>query len=317
MTYDEANAARRATELQQYYTELFISWKTWPEAASQVLEELMGKEISIRSLTERRCRLARKVAADPDLVRRAMTYLRITGEVLFPASLGSRIFLEPQRLVDVMKVLVDHDLERRLKQLSVAPVSAAAAASGQICEFGERFLLHGELDRTVLLPWLWRDISPPIVHDPAQMDFVVELLVELGLLTQLSGSDQLLLPMRLPDRNELMAAARARLQFAGFLAGMAAAEGGGEAAAVQPQVGLVQAVHSIVKSGAMEAEQLERGLRIAFEKAKELIPSGELCDKNGLNSDQIAALNMCLLRRSIVYMQPFRMAHFAGFWVHV
>ena len=69
---DEANAARRATELQQYYNELLVSWKTWPDETAQLFQELMGPEINIDYLKQRRCQVARKIAADPELVRRAM-----------------------------------------------------------------------------------------------------------------------------------------------------------------------------------------------------------------------------------------------------
>ena len=57
------------TELQQYYGELFVSWKTWPDEASQLFPRLMGPEINT-DCKQRRC-VARKVAADPELVRRA------------------------------------------------------------------------------------------------------------------------------------------------------------------------------------------------------------------------------------------------------
>ena len=247
----------------------------------------MGPEISIDYLKQRRCRLSQKIAADPELVQRAMMYLRITGEVLFPDShapaLRDRVFLEPQRLVDVMKVLVDHDLARRLNQLdpSAEPVHA------RLQDLGNRFLARGELDRPTLLPWLWRDLQPPIDHDPAQMDFIVDLLVELGLLTRLSIADQLLLPMRLPDRREALAASASRSQFTSFLASM---EDGVAVNAVR--VGLEEAIASIVQTGTMLAEELAEGLRIAFSKADSIIPAGASCDANELNRDEIAAVNL-------------------------
>ena len=98
--------ARRAQELQQYYEQLFTRRDT---LALPLFQSRMGFDLAW--LKERCCRVAAKVAKDPELIRRAMLYLRVTGEVLCHevssvSTLRDRVFLEPQRLVDVMKELV-------------------------------------------------------------------------------------------------------------------------------------------------------------------------------------------------------------------
>ena len=271
MTKD-ANAERREQELLQYYQELFAAWHTWPSEATLCLKRLMGPEISLEHLIEQRCRIAKKVAADPDLVNRAMTYSHLTGEVLFP-EFGDRVFLVPQRLVDVMKVMVDHDLSRRVRQLS--------DSDARLGELGQLFLECGELDRA-LLPWLWRDIRPRVVDDPEQIEFIVNLLVEIGLLTEVRGMvDRWLLPLRLPDRREALTALAARTEFARFL----------ETMGTTAPTGLEQAIQSVVDGTSMPAVAFRHGLEVAYRKADSMIPAGGSCDANGLNRDEIAAIN--------------------------
>ena len=152
-----------------------------------------------------------------------MTFLGITGEVICPAfenapALAERVFLRPSWLVDVMKELVRHDLRERLQALDSATMSNAA----QIRSLGQQFLSTGVLDRQ-LRPWLWRELQPCIVHDEAQMDFLVELMEHFGLLVAVPGSDpqQWMLPMRLPERNVVLATATAQGAFAAFLSEIA------------------------------------------------------------------------------------------------
>ena len=94
-----------------------------------------------------------------------------------------RVFLRPQWLVDVMKALVHHDLAGRIDGVGSAVTNAAEVKS-----LGKHFMLTGELDRR-LLPWLWRELEPPVGDDDAQMSFLVSLLVQLGLLTELPADD--------------------------------------------------------------------------------------------------------------------------------
>ena len=107
----------------------------------------------------------------------------------------NRVFLKPEWLVNVMKELVRHDLEQRVERIDHSAVDNAE----DIQELGRKFVRDGELHRQ-LLPWLWRDLQPPVVDDDEQMDFLVELMVERGLLTRKPRSKPpcWLLPLRLP-----------------------------------------------------------------------------------------------------------------------
>jgi hypothetical protein len=152
-----------------------------------VFKENFGFDFA--DLAERHSRVATKVRRDPELLRRSMTFLGITGEVICPAfenapALADRVFLRPSWLVDVMKELVRHDLREHLQALDSATMSNAA----QIRSLGQQFLSTGVLDRQ-LRPWLWRELQPTIVHDEAQMDFLVELMEHFGLLVAVPGSE--------------------------------------------------------------------------------------------------------------------------------
>ena len=75
--------------------------------------------------------------------------------------------------------------------------SKARATVRKASGLGLLFLECGELDRA-LLPWLWRDVRPRVADNPEQIDFIVKLLVEIGLLTKVRGvTDRWLLPLRL------------------------------------------------------------------------------------------------------------------------
>ena len=93
---------------------------------------------------------------------------------------------------------------------SPTALAARDEAREEIKALGQVFLTRGVLERK-LLPWLWRDLRPSIVDDPSQMDFLIELMTHLGLLTSLPGSDPpqwLLPPQEQPGR---LAAEAARL----------------------------------------------------------------------------------------------------------
>jgi GTPase SAR1 family protein len=277
MVYDTANVARRGQELQQYYQELC--------GRRDILSLPLFKErmdFDLQMLCERRCKLATMARADPNLLRRAMSYLHLTGEVLYyehvPA-LRDRVFLEPQRLVDIMKELMHHDLEKKLQLVSAATVPNAETVKA----LGEQFIKQGVLNLE-LLPWLWRNLEPSVT-DSAQIQFLVSLLSEVGLLTRVPGaaSQQWLLPMRLPDRNEVLVTAAARNRFASFLAKM-------EAGGVVDHVGLADATQAICDAGVLTRDDIERGCAVALKKAQQVLRGAER-DKHGLTCDEIAAIN--------------------------
>ena len=123
-------------------------------------------------LEERHTRVSRKVTADADLVRRAMLFLDITGEVLCPQyahapALAERVFLRPQWIIDVMKELVHHDLHTQVEQVD--------PAQQQVRDLGQLFCVKGVLDRR-LLPWLWRNLPFPLSQKDDEISFLLELL---------------------------------------------------------------------------------------------------------------------------------------------
>ena len=196
-------------------------------------------------LAERHNRVAARVRKDPELLRRAMTFLGITGEVIWPG-FGDRVFLRPGWLVDVMKELVRHDLKDRLQALD----SAALSNADQVRSLGEQFLSTGVLDRQ-LRPWLWRELRPCIVHDEAQMDFLVDLMEHFGLLVVVPGSDpqQWMLPMRLPERNVMLATATAQGAFAAFLSEIASRSQAGSEGLDLPSAAAPMVQAQIICSG--------------------------------------------------------------------
>ena len=167
--------------------------------------------LDLADMKAQRCRLSNKVGKDPDLIRRAIRYLRITGEVIWPdyenkPALRERVFIVPQKLVDAMKELVRHDLESQLDAID-DQTSDTVILGREFCSTG---VLHREL-----LPWLWRNLHS-VVRDDTQVDFMANLLAQLGLLTLVPGSEpqRWLLPLRLPDRAHVLASASAHSQFA-------------------------------------------------------------------------------------------------------
>ena len=208
------DVTRRGLELTQYLQRVFDR-----EDALAVFASRMGFEPS--ELRAQRCRVSDKVRQDPDLVRRAILYLRVTGEVLYHeyenvSVIRDRVFLEPQRLVNVMKELVRHDLQAQLDVIDPIDVPDAE----EIQRLGQTFVTEGKLQRS-LLPWLWRH-QPQVVRNPEEMDFLIDLLTQLGLLTRVPEADppQWILPIRLPDRDR--ATADAQNTFGNFLKQMEA-----------------------------------------------------------------------------------------------
>ena len=201
MVQNEANVARRGEELRVYYQQLFDKHDV---LALQAFEDIAPDGFGIASLHLQYCAPFRKARDDPQLIRRAILYLRITGEVLWHdcehmPMLQERVFLKPQLLVDVMKELVRHDLGERVEAIDPAMPHAI-----DVQTHGRRFVKDGQLvgpSHSPVLPWLWRDLKPSVSDDPAQMDFLIELLTQHGLLTRLPRTDPpcWLLPMRLPQ----------------------------------------------------------------------------------------------------------------------
>ena len=78
----------------------------------------------------KRCELADKVRRDPELLGRAMVYLRSRRGAVsrFDILAAQPYFWRPQRLVDVMKELVHHDLKAQLEKI-------VAADAGQLVTF--------------------------------------------------------------------------------------------------------------------------------------------------------------------------------------
>ena len=281
-THTEANWRQRAEQLEGYYRQLIRS----QEALSHpVFKENFGFDFA--DLAERHSRVATKVRKDPELLRRSMTFLGMTGEVICPAfenapALADRVFLRPSWLVDVMKELVRHDLRERLQALDSATMSNAA----QIRSLGQQFLSTGVLDRQ-LRPWLWRDLQPCIVHDEAQMDFLVDLMEHFGLLVAVPGSDpqQWMLPMRLPERNVMLATATAQGAFAAFLSEIASRSQTGP-----QELDLPSAARAMVLAQIMSDADMRKGCEVAYRKADEVL-AGRTHDEYGLNRHQIAAIN--------------------------
>jgi GTPase SAR1 family protein len=289
MVHVEENVARRGQVLLTYYQALFARADTLAAFAP-----IMGFDLD--ELRKQRCELANKVRSDPGLLNRAIVYLTNAGEVLSHDSMSSssphdRVFLEPQRLVDVMKELVHHDLSAAFKakakedQLQSLDTVAMADAI-ELQKLGRQFLHQGILERR-LLPWLWRNLTPSVAGDEAQIDFLLDLLVQLGLLTRLPGVDppQWILPLRLPDRRTVLAAADARKQLAPFLYEMES-----ENRESTPATSLTQVVDRIASEGTLSAETLISGRDAALAKADEILNGAEY-DANGLCRDEIAAIN--------------------------
>jgi GTPase SAR1 family protein len=202
MTHNTVNVQRREAELQEYYTHVF--------ERREVMEHPMFLEcyeFNLASMRAVYCKPHTLVAADPDLLRRCISYLRVVGEVLYyedlPA-LHDRVFLQPQWLVDVMKELVRHDLDELIEQIDPSVVDRAS----EMQALGRLFVTQGILDRR-LLPWLWRDLRPDVTAEPKLIDELISLLSELSIATELptswvTGADEefegrrWLVPMRLP-----------------------------------------------------------------------------------------------------------------------
>ena len=194
-----------------------------------------------------------------------------------------------------------HDLAAQLKQ---SPPGLALAQAAQ------QFVSRGVLDRA-LLPWLWRNLRPPVHDDEAQLNFLVQLLEELGLLTAVPGSAHWLLPMRLPDREVSMVTAAARTTFARFLEQMHP---------VGDPPHLREAIGSIAQAGVISAEELSAGCDVAEAKAKAL-QDERGADPYGLNSHEIGAIN--LFTQNVLYaalndaLRSQEQERIAPFWPYI
>eukprot|EP01047_Picozoa_sp_COSAG01_P032118 COSAG01_NODE_2307_length_7944_cov_31.370045_6_plen_1082_part_00 len=139
MVHDEENVARRGRDLLTYYQALFARADTLAAFAP-----IMGFDLD--ELRKQRCELAERVSRDPELLNRSIVYLTNAGEVLshgLTSSPHDRVFLEPQRLVDVMKALVHHDLEAQLERIDSTPEADSQPAS--IGSTGKSMLLDAQV----------------------------------------------------------------------------------------------------------------------------------------------------------------------------
>ena len=302
-THTEANWMARAEEMASYYAVLLCR----PDAVTHtVFKANFGFDFA--ELAERHSRVATKVRKDPELLRRAMTFLGITGEVLHPQyehapALAERVFLRPQWLVDIMKELVHHDLQLAVEKITAEQTSSAALMK----ELGQLFCGKGVLDRR-LLPWLWRNLSFPLTQSEAEVSFVLELLTQLGLLTLLPQQDDplWLLPLRLPpkDLKATASVAMAQAKFSAFLSRLGAVEAL-DGLDFVPICGLVEAVSYIQMPDSWPpecwpehwrdepfptAELLQVACAEAFAKADELLSKGP--DPHSLTRDDIGAIYM-------------------------
>lgn len=148
--HDEENWKRRAEEMREYYQQLLRKHDVVSHA---VLTSTMG--FALAELEEKHSRIARKAREDPELLRRAMLYHTITGDVLRPkleqgkAGIGGdRVFLQPQLLIDLLKELVRHDLFAQVQQASLAKRGRTCTREG----FRHQVLHQGRTS-TVMCCW--------------------------------------------------------------------------------------------------------------------------------------------------------------------
>jgi len=221
-----------------------------------------------------------------------MQFLRLTGKVLcheyaHAPELQDRVWLRPQWLVDVMRELVRHDLQEQLEA-----VGSADASARQIQELGQVFLEKGELDRG-LLPWLWRDLRPAVGEQ--QLDFLLQLMAQLGLLTQVPHPEgaRWLLPMRLPLHRPDISASAAHARFGAFLSRVAGVDSLAGLEDV-PIASLGTALSFIYKDVVVNQVSTQAALELArdkaYDKADQLL--GEGPDPHGLSRDEIGAIHI-------------------------
>ena len=267
---------------------------------------------------------AGKVRADPGLIRRAIQFLSMTGEVLYHDShsstgagtpseqqqqqeqqqLEDRIWLDPQWLVNVMREFVRHDLAEHVALIGggggggdagsaayTAKLIDEAGGAERLRDLGQHFLEMGELDRC-LVPWLWRELKPR-VDTPAEVDALLLLLEKkLNIITRVPHihPPRWLLPMRLPVQRPDLSASAAHVRFGEFLTRAAGVESM-EGLEDTPVATLSHAI-SFIKGvpGAPSAAALDIACEVAYRKADELLAAGP--DPHELNRDEIASINM-------------------------
>ena len=194
-----ANVARRAEELRQY-------WQALLQSEAAVAHPEFGAVLGF-DLQSLRATLAQafEKLRDWALLRRALLFLRATGEVLYydnAPGLEDRIFIKPQWLVDVLKELVRHQpiedqviaLEQRL------PARATVQDKSAVRARARKFLKKGLLHESIL-PLVWadllRDADPSLVRELAQL--LEHLSIALPWTNAADGSCQWPVPLRLPS----------------------------------------------------------------------------------------------------------------------
>ena len=159
-----------------------------------------------QTLAEKYGTTAAALQGDPALLRRALAFLRATGEVLYyedvPA-LCDTVFIRPQWLVDVMKELVRHDLPDIVADMGDSLSVGSTEADMRRLQDGANHFPAGIATERVM-QWLWRrtGILPP---DSAVnlVEQLIELLCQLSIVLEwqpaADGSRQWLMPLRLPS----------------------------------------------------------------------------------------------------------------------
>eukprot|EP01050_Picozoa_sp_SAG11_P004316 SAG11_NODE_273_length_11315_cov_38.599412_5_plen_1009_part_00 len=210
MTHDDANVARRGEELQAWLQATANSdWSDSPGFLGA-----MG--FDRQTLAEKYGALAIALQQDPPLLRRAMAYLRATGDVLYyedvPA-LADLVFIKPLWLVDVMKELVRHDLGSIIGSMAgggngalVGAVVRAAEAEQLRLQASAKWFVQEGVVRLPVLKWLWERagiLQPDSAHLlPMQL---VQLLRRLSIVLDWRPGEedqvaQWLMPLRLPQQ---------------------------------------------------------------------------------------------------------------------
>eukprot|EP01050_Picozoa_sp_SAG11_P005421 SAG11_NODE_382_length_9923_cov_29.276771_10_plen_751_part_00 len=208
MVYDASNVARRA-EMLRVYLQNIVNDRVFEHPAF-----LTAMGFGSETVAAKYRALPDTLERDPGLLRRAMAFLRATGEVLYydrvPA-LADVVFIKPQWLVDVMKELVHHDLRAIVMAMpGSSPAGTSKAEMLRLQANVEKFRLTGVATEAVLV-WLWRRAGI-LAEDSCDSQLpgqLIELLCQLSIALPwkpctASGLAQWLVPLRLPhERPEI------------------------------------------------------------------------------------------------------------------
>eukprot|EP01050_Picozoa_sp_SAG11_P014944 SAG11_NODE_1890_length_4110_cov_3.484418_2_plen_1196_part_00 len=211
MVHDAANVARRAEELRVYLQALLAG----PALDHPEFESVMG--FGRETITTKYGAMAAALQRDPALLRRALAFLRVTGEVLYyeqvPA-IAETVFIRPQWLVDVMKELVRHDLPQLVAQLAETADASAQLTAGLVSE-ADALRLQAEaiefsetgVATEAVLTWLWRraavlqaDSKPELARQLVALLCQLSVVLEWRPGNNSGGEPHWLVPLRLPAK---------------------------------------------------------------------------------------------------------------------